>query len=74
MKLENLKAINDGMLRGGFCAVWIAAFILTAFEFIFAYTSDALQDQASFYTRMLVGAIIGIIAIAVHAYLIHVAE
>jgi MFS-type transporter involved in bile tolerance (Atg22 family) len=73
MDLKKLKTVKDKMLRGGMCAVWITAFLLMFYEFLFAATADTVQEQATFYARMLICAGCGILAAFSHAYLMHIA-
>ena len=74
MSTPTAKSVHDKMLRGGLCVIWITAFLLTFYEFLFAATSDSPQDQATFYTRMLICAGCGILAVFSHAYLLYIAK
>lgn len=71
MDLQKLKTLNDSLLRGGFCALWLGAFILTIYEFLFYAVADSdSPEQHTFLIHAAVCGAIGIAATAVHAFLI----
>lgn len=70
MTRQTIKALHDGALRGGLCAVWLIGGVLMLTNFV-AYESDpyatggtALAIRSSIYAAI---AIVGILA---HAYLV----
>lgn len=72
MKLKNLLA---SLLRGGFCAVWVMALIVSFYEFLYAVTSDiGSPEQSQFLVRAIVSISAGIIAAIAHAYLLSEAK
>ena len=67
--------VNNYLLRGGFCALWIFGFAISFFEFLYATTADmGSPEQSRYVLQMCVCAAVGIIGAGVHAYLIREAS
>lgn len=58
------------LLRGAFCTIWIAAFILTIENFMYASECDTGgPDQITFMLRTIVCLSVGVAAAIAHYYL-----
>jgi hypothetical protein len=58
--LQRLRAIHDYLLRGGFCATWLAALVISFYEFLDMHMTYCLLSMLVF-----------VVAILCHAYLVH---
>jgi hypothetical protein len=69
---SKVQAIHDTAMRGGFCALWMAALILTIEEWMFAVISDIGSPERAAYCEYTLGyfAVLVVAALA-HGYLLH---
>ena len=70
-----LKAFHDSLLRFGFMALWMFAFVTTFYEFLGVTTADngsPEQNLHAVHASVALG--IGIVAAFGHAYLVHQAK
>ena len=64
-----LKAIHNVLLRGGFCAVWIAGLIIAFYDFLYAITADiGSPEQNKFVLHIVACLAISVVAAALHVY------
>jgi uncharacterized membrane protein YqhA len=65
--LQRLKAIHNAVLRGGFCAVWVAALIVAFYEFLYAITSDIGSPEQNKFVLHILGCLgVTIVAAIMH--------
>lgn len=70
MELKRLKAIHDKVLRGGFCAIWVAAILIAFYELLYAVTYDVGDPaQKHFIIRAVVCLLVLIAAALIHTHL-----
>ena len=49
MNLQRLKAIQASILRGGFCATWIASGVMAFYEFLYSVTAEIDNPEPNIY-------------------------
>jgi hypothetical protein len=68
---KGLSGTGGLLLRGAMCVTWLFAFMIAFFEAMYAIGLDlGSPEQNTFFVRMIVCLIVGIIAAVAHAYLI----
>jgi polyferredoxin len=67
--------LNNSLLRGGFCAVWVFGILISFYEFLYAATAEMGSAEQGKFTLHAIGCILVTAAAAcIHAYLIREAN
>lgn len=67
--------MHDSLMRGGFCALWMFAFILAFYGFLDAsFADNGSPEQTAAGLRFIVLLCVGIAAASAHGYLVHIAK
>lgn len=69
MNREKAKTVHDTLLRGGFCAIWIIASIITVEGWMESQTVTVDLENALFI-RVVVCGVAGLVAMGIHVYLL----
>ena len=67
--------LNNSLLRGGFCAVWVMGILISFYEFLYAVTAElGSPEQGKFVLHAVACVAVTALAASIHAYLIREAN
>ena len=67
---RKLKTLHNNLLRGGFCLVWMSAFIIAFYEFMYAESANSgSNEQTMFMIHTAFCIAVGVVAVLAHTHL-----